>query len=110
MLIIPTLSTQTTERICSRREDFTKDILVIKYYSFCEIMCNIGGSAKLTSIASVPLIRVIDKSSQFSPRAKFVRYAIEPESNAIGVRGYYRLNNEGSAQFYKRYAKILLLV
>ena len=54
---------QTTERICSHREDFTKDILVIKYHFFCKIMYDIEGSSKLISVALVLMFRIMDKLS-----------------------------------------------
>ena len=53
-LIMPTFLTQTIERIYSHREDFAKDILVIKYHSFCKIMYNVGGLSKPLSIVLVP--------------------------------------------------------
>ena len=57
----------------------------MKYHSFCEIMHNIEGLSKPTSIVSVLLVRIMDLLSQFNSSAKSIIHVIEPDRNAIGV-------------------------
>ena len=72
----------------SKRDKLLKKVLVTKYHSYCEITYNIASLLKLTSVALVSIIRVLDKLKEYDERVRFIECMKELIMNVIGIRVY----------------------